>query len=255
MDVWCVVAPLLLLLFLAVNDASTASPAVNSAGTRYTYSRDALLQLNRLISADLSQDPILNDLGGDLNFIRRNFVRRKRRKRGRRGGVKIRVRKRSLSRTPLPSMILGNVQSLRNKLDELQGHAGLQKDFKDCCVMAFTETWLTEQDQDNELLIDRFGAPFRNVDTTGKTQGGGVCLYVNNWYCRAVTVREKICTSDVELISVSLRPFYLPREFPQIFITTVYIHPKANAASASSTVYEVIQKLQCISRGPLFYNG
>lgn len=46
---------------------------------------------------------------------------------------------------------------------------------------------------------------------------------------------------------MSLRPHYLPREFPQLFITIVYIHPKANAASASSTVFDVIQKLQSIS--------
>ena len=37
-------------------------------------------------------------------------------------------------------------------------------------------------------------------------------------------VRETLCTPDIELLSVSLHPFYLPREFPQSFITLVYIH-------------------------------
>ncbi|KAK7938328.1 hypothetical protein WMY93_001654 [Mugilogobius chulae] len=171
MDLWCVVVPCFLLFVFLVSD----SFAANFPGTRYTYSRDALLQLNHVTLADLSQDPLLNDLDGDLDFLKRSFVK-KRRKRGKRGGVKLRVRKRSLSRTPLPSVIFGNVQSLRNKLDELSGYVRFQKDFKECCMMAFTETWLTEQDQDADLRMDGFGAPFRldrDAEATGKAQGGG----------------------------------------------------------------------------------
>lgn len=125
--------------------------------------------------------------------------------------------------------------------------------------MAFTETWLTEQDLDSDLSIDGFGTPWRldrNTAATGKSRGGGVCLYVNKRYCSSVTVRERLCTPDVELLSVSLRPFYLPREFPQIFITTVYIHPKANHGSASSILFDVVQKLQNISpEAPNFILG
>ena len=91
---------------------------------------------------------------------------------------------------------------------------------------------------------------------TNKTQGGGVCFYINQGYCTSVTVRERICTPDVELLSVSLRPFYLPSEFPQLFITVVYIHPRAHAPSACKTVYEVVQKLQSISpESPAFILG
>ncbi len=174
---------------------------------------------------------------------------KKRRKRGKRGGVRLQLRRLWFNQTPLPSMILGNVQSLRNKVDELQGNVCFQKDFRDCCLMAFTETWLTEHDQDSDLLINGFGAPHhldRNAEVTKKTQGGGVCVYVNQRYCNSVTVRERICTPDVELLSVSLRPFYLPCEFPQLFITAVYIHPKANASSACKIIFDVVQKLQSI---------
>lgn len=179
----------------------------------------------------------------------------RRRKQGKQGGVKIRLRK----QIPLPSVLQGNVQSLRNKLNELQGCVRFQKDFKNCGVLAFTETWFNKQDLDTDLYIDGFGRPFRldrNAEVTGKKQGGGVCLYVNERYCSAVTVRERICTSDVELLAVSLSPFYLPREFPQIFMTVVYIHPKADAVSATNTIYEVAQKLQSISpEAPSFILG
>lgn len=83
------------------------------------------------------------------------------RRQGKRGGVRQRFREQRLSRIPLPSMILGNVQSLRNKMDELQGNVSFLKDFREYCVLAFTETWLTENDQDNDLSIDGFGAPYR----------------------------------------------------------------------------------------------
>lgn len=119
-------------------------------------------------------------------------TRGRRRKRGKWSGVKLRLRKQRLARTPLPLVILGNVQSLRNKLDELQGYVRLQKDYENCGVLAFTETWLNEQDLDMDLCIDDFGRPFhldRNAEVTGKKQGGGgyVCMSMNNitvlWRC------------------------------------------------------------------------
>lgn len=92
---------------------------------RIVYSRDELLQLN------LPYD------GKDLTSCMPDFIHRdsnrtsEKRKRGRRGGVKLRLRRQQVSRFPLPSVILGNVQSLRNKLDELQGNVRFQKDFRD----------------------------------------------------------------------------------------------------------------------------
>ncbi len=76
-----------------------------------------------------------------------------------------------------------------------------------------------------------------------------MCLYVNKRYCSSSseTVRERICTKDADILSVSLRPFHLPREFPQLFVTTVYIHPRANVDSACSSIFEVVQKLLSIS--------
>ena len=65
-----------------------------------------------------------------------------------------------------------------------------------------------------------------------------------------------MCTADIELLSVSVRPFYLPREFPQIFVTIVYIHPKANAKNAVTTFRKVTQKLQSLSPdSPCFILG
>lgn len=66
---------------------------------------------------------------------------------------------------------MANFQSLRNKVDELQGNVRFQKDFKDCGVLTFSETWLSERDLDYDLSLDGFGTPFRldrNAEATGK---------------------------------------------------------------------------------------
>lgn len=47
---------------------------------------------------------------------------------------------------------------------------------------------------------------------------------------------------------MSLRPFYLLREFPQVYVT-VYIHPKVNVKVAASTIFRVTQSLQSTSPG------
>lgn len=60
-------------------------------------------------------------------------------------------------------------------------------------------------------------------------------------------VRESLCTKDMELLTVSLRPHYLPWEFPQVFVTVVYIHPNANESDAAETLSNVTHRLQSLS--------
>ena len=114
--------------------------------------------------------------------------------------------------------------------------------------MAFTETWLTPADMETNLttllsvvLLCRSGL------TDADIKGGGVCLYVNQRWCKHITVRERVCTADIELLSVSMHPSYLLHQFPQIFVTIVYIYPKANAKNAVTTIHKVTQKLQSLS--------
>ncbi|KAG7499465.1 hypothetical protein JOB18_039315 [Solea senegalensis] len=169
------------------------------------------------------------------------------RRRGRRGGVRQRLRRLGLRRLPLPSIILGNAQSLRNKVDELQANVEHISEYRDACVIALTETWLKDYDPTQDFDIDGFGQPYqldRDAQITGKSLGGGVCLYVNPRWCKSVKIRESICSPHIELLSVSLRPFYLPREIPQVFLTVVYIHPRADTAEAASTIAKLVHQLQ-----------
>ena len=122
--------------------------------------------------------------------------------------------------------------------------------YGEACLLAFIETWLDDHVHNHELIVDGFGAPIhldRNKVDMGKEQGGGVRFYVNKKWCNTVFVREALCTPDIELLSISLHPFYLPREFPQLFFTLVFSHPHANALRAIEHITDNIHKLDSIS--------
>ncbi len=44
---------------------------------------------------------------------------------------------------PLPSILLANVQSLDNKMDDLRARISFQRDIRDCNIICLSETWLT----------------------------------------------------------------------------------------------------------------
>ena len=222
----------------------------------FNYSREFILSMqSTTTSFDLSGIPCDVPLRDSVIFgDTQNGRQRRGRKRGKRGGVQRRLRKYGLNdrrRTPpLPSVLLSNVQSIRNKTDELEAYVRFERDYRETCLLAFTETWLGATDFNHNYCITGFGEPVRmdrSPIITNKESGGGVCFYVNERYCNTVVIREKICTPDIELLSISLRPFYLPREFPQLFYTLVYIQPHANSTRALKVIADVTQRLDSIS--------
>ena len=158
------------------------------------------------------------------------------RKRGKRGGIRSRIRRRPF-KPPLPSIILANVRSLRNKMDMLHARCRLERAFRDICIIALTKTWLDGSISDNEVTLDGFTI-IRSDSTvqSGKTRGGGVCFYINDRWCTNIKVHQNICTPNLEMLTVSLCPHYLPREFPTVVTTCVYIPPNANTNTASELV-------------------
>lgn len=153
------------------------------------YSREFLLQGHQPYYVRYPVDFIksqhfLNDSGFMENAAGNNDESKtwKPRKRGKKGGVRQRLRKQRLRRIPLPTIVMANVQSLRNKIDELQATVHVHHAYREACILAFTETWLKAQDIDSVLTIHGFGTPLRtdrDSVITGKSQGGGVFLYIN----------------------------------------------------------------------------
>ena len=209
------------------------------------------------------------------------------RKRGKRAGVKRRMRR---NKTNLSSMVVSNVRSINPKspnhnVDELLANCRFTREFRDASLLCFSETWFIDKKvTDESVATDGFGEPYRmdrdrepyrmdrdrepyrmdrdrepyrmNRDSKQKGQKrGGVCLYVSEKFCdRAnVTVKQRMCTPELELISVSLRPRYLPREFGRIFVTIVYaaVYDSTSAARAGITIAAAtVLDLQLISAAP-----
>ena len=111
-----------------------------------------------------------------MNF--ESFPDEVKKKRCRKGGVRRRNSKRGC-RPVLPSVIMGNVQSISNKMEELYACLRLRV-FRNCSMMCFTETWLNDKIPDPTL--DGFSLTRADRDNviTGKSKGGSVCVYFNN---------------------------------------------------------------------------
>ncbi len=162
---------------------------------------------------------------------------------GRRAGIRNRLRKRAHS-PPLPSILLANVQSLENKMDDLRARISFQRDIRDCNIICLTETWLTPSVPDTAVTpSDNFSV--LRMDRTveaGKSKGGGVCFMINKEWCdpRNISSLSHSCSPHLEHLSIICRPFYLPREFSSIIITAVYIPPQADTGLALSKLHDVL---------------
>ena len=78
------------------------------------------------------------------------------------------------------------------------------------------------------MILTRFGNGdnYRadiDSDKAQKSVGGGLCMFVSDSWATQYCVREQVCTRDFELLTVSFRPCYLPREFGQITVILVYV--------------------------------
>ena len=105
------------------------------------YDRQALLDVCSSMGKDFFTP--YQTLCGDSFVLPPPCLRRQRRrkKRGKLAGILCRSRTRYCN-PPLPRIWLANVQSLENKMDELHARFNFQREIANCCVLAFTETWL-----------------------------------------------------------------------------------------------------------------
>ncbi len=97
------------------------------------YDKRTLLDIGQRYT-NLIQDTLSTDPAWPLEILRNNELnndhlnnrRRRRKHRGRCAGIRNRLRKRAHS-PPLPSILLANVQSLENKMDDLRARIRFQR--------------------------------------------------------------------------------------------------------------------------------
>ncbi len=214
----------------------------------FIYDKRTLLDIGHrctnLLQDTLSTDPawpleILRN--AEVNKGRPNNPRRRKKHSGRRAGIRDRLRNRAHS-PPLPSILLANVQSLENKMNDLRARTSFQRDIRDCNILCLSETWLTPSVPDTAVTpSDNFSV--LRMDRTaeaGKIKGGGVCFMINKKWCdpRNISILSRSCSPHLEHLSIICRPFYLPREFSAVIATAVYIPPQADTSLALSKLHE-----------------
>ena len=169
--------------------------------------------------------------------------RRRRKRRGDRGGPLNRL-KRDPHRPAIPSLFLANVRSLANKMDEMRLRVAT-KSINSCAIL-ITESWLTASIPDASIELPGYTThrQDRNKESTGKSRGGGVVIYLNNNWTSDSKLVSSHCSQDLEYITVKCRPFHLAREHSAVYITVVYIAPDANASIALATLHDAISAQQ-----------
>ncbi len=211
-----------------------------------TYDKSTLLDIGNRFT-NLVQDTLSPNPSWPLEILRNaeNKGHRRRNKKhcGNSAGIRNRLRKRAHS-PPLPSILLANVQSLENKMDDLRARISFQRDIRDCNIICLSETWLTPSvpytavtpsDNFSVLRMDR-------TAEAGKSKGGGVCFMTNKKWCdsRNISSLSRSFSPHLEHLSIICRPFYLPREFSAVIVTAAYIPPQADTGLALSKLHDVI---------------
>ena len=135
-------------------------------------------------------------------------------RRGRRSGHLARLR-RHAQRPPLQSILLANVQSLDNMVDKIRAWVAFQRDIRDCNILCFMETWLSQDMLSESVRPPGFSMhrADREKHLSGKRKGGGVCFMINDSWCNHNNIQElkSFCSLDLEFLTIKCRPFYLPR--------------------------------------------
>ncbi len=215
------------------------------------YSREFLLDVGRTTFLELNSAHAeeLRDLGllrrptpsptptTASRPQRRRYKRRERKqKRGKRGGIRARLAA-NPHKPAIPTIVLANVHSLDNKLDYIRLLRSTQRTVRDCCVFVFTETWLNNSVPDCAIQLEHA------LVEGGKRRGGGLCVYINNVWCRDAVVVCKHCSPLVEFMIIKCRPFYLLREYTAILLIAVYIPPSSNNINRSEALHDLYQHI------------
>jgi len=139
-------------------------------------------------------------------------------------------------------ILFANVQSMDNKMDELQARISTQRYVQDCSMLC--ETWLNGEIPDEPLTPGGYTIfrADRDTERSGNTRGGGTAILVKQSWCTDCKVISRFCSEDVEYLTLRCGPYFLPRELQCIIVTVVYIPPSAKEEAALDNLHNMISK-------------
>lgn len=120
-----------------------------------------------------------------------------------------------------------------NKMDLLHARCRMERAFRGICIIALSETLLDQSVTDVAVSLGNFTIIRSNsTKQSGKMCGGGVCLYINNWWCNNFKARHRLCTPNLELLCPFVH-FICPRNLMQLCLRCVYVAHRANILDLS----------------------
>lgn len=69
-------------------------------------------------------------------------------------------------------------------------------------------------------------------------------MFLNKKWAENYTIRDKTSTPSYKILTVSFRPYYLPREFGQITIILAYVPGPDNSEAAKCIADATTERLQ-----------
>jgi hypothetical protein len=78
-------------------------------------------------------------------------------------------------------------------VDEQRANSRYLYEYREACAMAFSATCLSEAVPDSEVTPDRFTiiSLDRDGEVIGKEHRGGVCVLINDRWCKTTIVRKE----------------------------------------------------------------
>ena len=150
----------------------------------------------------------------------------------------------------LPSILLANVRSISNKLDETELvalHLGIN-------IIVLTETWLTEFNI-NTISFKGYIPHHRPREQCKKSSGGVSILVSPDMVSSKLQISVPV---HLECLWISCRPTWLPRIASVIVVCAVY-YPGSNSSYAPCQeelvdhIVDNVQKLKIKYSDPLFF--
>ena len=109
---------------------------------------------------------------------------------------------------------------IRNVLVHVDHHHIKEvSEYRDTSLTCLTETWLEHRYADGTVNVDHFSLVSNDRDLTSTHRGGGVAIYINERWCKNFTIKDTPCDDNLAYLTISCRPFYLPREFNCVYLT------------------------------------
>lgn len=128
-------------------------------------------------------------------------------------------RRRKLSqKSLLPSLLLSNVRSDVNKMDELMLQLEENGRISDCYAIIVSELWLHPGMPDHAVELTGHILQLHDRNQLSQKQRGGSLCILNyiKWANNTKTVDSR-CSPDLKYLTVKCRPFSATARFHQLF--------------------------------------